>query len=49
MGADGAGLTILCAECGELIEVRDPAALIHALHLQNDCAAIALLQGRPTE
>lgn len=30
-------LTVLCPECGELMEVKDPAALIQALHLANAC------------
>lgn len=36
-------VTILCVECGELIEVKDPAALIHALHLLNECSVSSLV------
>jgi hypothetical protein len=39
-------IVVLCAECGELIEVADAASLILALHLQNDCGASALLTPR---
>ena len=28
---------IACPQCGELVEVADPTALILALHMQNDC------------
>ena len=34
---------IVCPECGELVSVKDPAALIRALHLANDCSVSGLL------
>jgi hypothetical protein len=37
------GVTVLCPECGEVVEVKDPAALIRALHLMNACTVRALL------
>ena len=40
------GVTILCTECGELIEVRDVAALVRTLHLENVCEAMALVLPR---
>ena len=39
-------LTVLCGECGTLVEVHDVAALILALHLQNDCDISNLLVHR---
>jgi Fe2+ or Zn2+ uptake regulation protein len=39
-------VVVMCSECGELIEVKDVAAMILALHLQNDCAASSLLTPR---
>lgn len=36
-------ITVLCAECGELVEVKDPAALIRALHLANACSVRTLI------
>jgi hypothetical protein len=36
-------LELICVECGELISVRDPAGMIRALHLVNECAVRALL------
>jgi hypothetical protein len=37
------GITVLCTECGDLIELRDAAALIHALHLVNECSVRTLI------
>lgn len=37
----------LCPECGELTEVKDPAALIHALHLARECTAVSSLIAPP--
>lgn len=31
------GITILCPECGQLIEVKDVRAVLLTLHLRNDC------------
>lgn len=36
-------VTAMCPECGELITVKDPAALIRALHLINSCVLRDLL------
>lgn len=33
----------LCPECGQMTEVKDPQALIHALHLERECSAVTLL------
>lgn len=30
-------VTILCSECGVLVEIHDPAAVLLAMHLANDC------------
>lgn len=40
------GLTVLCPECGQLIEVHDPEALIRTLHLVNECSVRGLLAVR---
>jgi len=40
-----APLTVLCSECGCLIEVVNPAEIIRALHLRNDCTVSPLLAG----
>lgn len=32
-----APITFVCSECGEIIEIRDPIALIRSIHLQNAC------------
>jgi hypothetical protein len=42
-------LTVLCPECGEVIEVKDPAALVRALHLLNECSLRTLLREVPQE
>jgi hypothetical protein len=34
-------ITDLCPECGELIEVKDARAIIHALHLTNECSQMS--------
>lgn len=36
-------LELICRECGERIAVQDPAELIRALHLVNECSVRALL------
>lgn len=36
-------LTVICPECGEVIEVKDPGALVRALHLVNECSLRSLL------
>ena len=36
------GTTVLCHECGELLEVKDPRALILTLHLRNECSISGL-------
>ena len=36
------GVTVLCHECGELLEVKDPRALILTLHLRNECTISGL-------
>lgn len=44
VGADGrapAPLTILCEECGEIVEVKVPAEVVRALHLTNECPAVS--------
>jgi hypothetical protein len=41
----GGPIATICPECGELIEVKDPAALIRALHMVNACALRALMTG----
>lgn len=43
--APTATTTLLCVECGELIEVADPAAIMRALHLMNACGATAPILG----
>ena len=40
------GTTVLCPECGELMEIRDPRALILTLHLRNECTQTASLFGQ---
>lgn len=40
-------ITVLCPECGELIEVKDAAALIRTLHLQNACPSMDQIVARP--
>jgi hypothetical protein len=30
-------VTLICPECGEAFEFRDPAAILRALHLANAC------------
>jgi hypothetical protein len=40
-------ITVMCPECRELIEVKDPEGLIRALHLQNECAVSGLLHSQP--
>lgn len=37
------GVTVLCPECGSIVEVKDPAALIRTLHLMNECPAGTIL------
>jgi hypothetical protein len=36
-------VTVMCPECGELVEVRDVPGLIRALHLTNECEIRTLL------
>ena len=38
-------VTILCPECGVLIEVQDVAQLIRTLHQMNECHQVATLVG----
>lgn len=40
------GTTVLCPECGELMEIHDPRALILTLHLRNECTQTASLFGQ---
>lgn len=35
--ADTDAVTVICAECGEVIEVKNVVALVLSLHLQNAC------------
>lgn len=35
-------VTILCPECGEMVEVHDIHAVLLALHLQNECTLSSL-------
>jgi hypothetical protein len=44
---DDKPLTVLCEECGELIEVKDPTALIRYLHMQNACTPMQSVLGEP--
>ena len=37
VGHEEHGVTVLCHECGTLLEVHDVAALVLTLHLRNDC------------
>jgi hypothetical protein len=37
------GVQVACPQCGELVEVPDPTALVLALHQQNDCTVSTLL------
>ena len=37
--------TVLCPECGELIEVKDVRAIIMTLHLQNNCPVMEVVFG----
>jgi hypothetical protein len=34
---------VACPQCGELVEVKDPTALVLALHMQNACTVAELL------
>lgn len=34
---------LICAECGEFVRVADPAVLIRALHLLNECSVRTIL------
>lgn len=43
----GEPLTVICPECGDVIEVKDPGALVRALHLLNACTLRALLTTPP--
>lgn len=43
--SDHEPVTIICPECGALIEVKDVAQLIRTLHQLNECAPIATLVG----
>jgi len=36
-------VTVLCPECGEVIEIADPAVLIRTLHQMNACTVRTLL------
>lgn len=36
---------LICPECGNLIEVKDPTALVRSLHLVNVCKATAEIVG----
>jgi predicted RNA-binding Zn-ribbon protein involved in translation (DUF1610 family) len=36
-------VTVACPQCGELVEVKDPTALILGLHMHNDCNVSGLL------
>jgi hypothetical protein len=36
-------VTVLCSECGTLIEVKDPQALVRTLHLMNECPTGTIL------
>lgn len=38
-------LTLLCSECGDLIEVADPARVILSWHLLNACPAMTSVVG----
>lgn len=40
---------IICVECGETIRVADPAEVIRALHLVNECSLASLLMRGPQE
>jgi hypothetical protein len=37
---------LICAECGETIECRDPGAILRALHLANVCPATEAIAPR---
>ena len=36
-------ITVICPECGEIIEVNDPQALLLSLHQTATCEALASL------
>jgi hypothetical protein len=38
---------VLCEECGQLVEVHDPIALIRSLHLANACIPMQQVLGEP--
>jgi len=38
-------LALVCVECDEIIEVKDPIALIRSLHLQNACPSTRSVVG----
>jgi hypothetical protein len=42
-----APVQVLCPECGQIIEIEDPAALVRALHLVNECSVRTLLTKTP--
>ena len=44
-----APLRVLCPECGDIIEIQDPANLVRALHLLNACSIRNLLSHTPDE
>lgn len=35
-------LTVICTECGVVLEIKDVQAIILALHLQNECEVSGL-------
>jgi hypothetical protein len=37
----------VCNECGALVSIRDPVALIRALHLARDCTVSGLVAPQP--
>ena len=39
-------VTVLCHECGDLIEVKDPAPIILTLHQRHECPAVSGLFGQ---
>lgn len=39
------GITIICPECGDLLEVHDPRSLILTLHQRNECPQTSGLFG----
>jgi hypothetical protein len=36
-------ITVLCVECGEVIEVKNVEALLLALHLTNACPSVGVV------